>query len=182
MGHRLMGYSSDNQHVYLGDRIKVQTIRGVKGNVIGRLPDGRTLVFNRDSPYLNMLAPGQLVECDVIAVSERYIIVDPIREPELPKREEEPGIEEEPREREKHSETDKDEILEDLRRVSDEGEWELGVIAGALTYIIERLDSYPSSPENSLQDTDEMAEEPTYFFDLTQTEVREKEAPKSELL
>ena len=68
--------------VYLGDRITVQTIRGIKGGVIGRMPDGCAVLFDRDSPYRNMLGPNQLVECNVIHVSKTYVIVDPIREPE----------------------------------------------------------------------------------------------------
>ena len=42
--------------VYLGDRITVRTVRGMKGNIIGRLPDGRAVLFDRESPYLSMLA------------------------------------------------------------------------------------------------------------------------------
>ena len=44
--------------VYEGDRISVRTLRERGGNLIGRLPDGRVVLFGRDSPYLAMLAPG----------------------------------------------------------------------------------------------------------------------------
>ena len=47
--------------VNLGDRIKVQTIRGVKGNVIGRLSDGRAVLFD--------------------SVHPKYVIVDPVSKP-----------------------------------------------------------------------------------------------------
>ena len=64
--------------VNLGDRIKVQTIRGVKGNVIGRLSDGRAVLFDRANPYTRILAPDRSVDCRVIRVHPNYVIVDPI--------------------------------------------------------------------------------------------------------
>jgi hypothetical protein len=140
-----MDYKRDIKTVYLGDRIKVRTIRGVKGNIIGQLPDGRTIIFDRDSPYHSMLSPGQLVECNVVRVSERYVIVDPIREP---------------RERTEPPEIEKAGLLEDLRRLSEEGGWEKAIIAGALMHIIEKLDaSRETSPSRSSQKTDSVAEE-----------------------
>ena len=154
-----MDYKRDTKPVYLGDGIKVRTIRGVKGNVIGQLPDGRTIIFDRDSPYLSMLGPGQLVECNVIHVSQRYVIVDPIREPEPLQRERRPISEMEPREKAEPPEIDKARLLEDLRRLSKEGEWETAIIAGALIHIIEKFDaSREPPPRNSSQNMEGMAE------------------------
>jgi hypothetical protein len=156
-----MDYKRDIKPVYLGDRIKVRTIRGFKGNVIGQLPDGRTIIFDSDSPYLSMLGPGQLVECNVIHVSERYVIVDPIREPEPLQRERRPMSEMEPREKAELPDIDKARLLEDLRRLSNEGEWETAIIAGALIHIIEKLDaSREMSPSRSSQKMDSVVEEP----------------------
>ncbi len=141
--------------------MKVRTIRGVKGNVIGQLPDGRTIIFDRGSPFLSMLGPGQSVDCNVIHVSQRYVIVDPIREPEPLQRERRPMSEMEPRERAEPPEIDKARLLEDLRRLSEEGEWEKAILAGALMHIIEKLDaSRETSPGRSSQKTDSVAEEP----------------------
>jgi hypothetical protein len=156
-----MGYNGHKQPVYLGDRIKVRTIRGFKGNVIGLLPDGRTIIFDRDSPFLSMLGPGQLVECKVIHVSGRYVIVDPIREPEpLERMRSVSENETEPRERTEPPEIDRARLLEDLRRLSKEGEWEKAIIAGALMHIIEKLDaSRETSPSRSSQKTDSVAKE-----------------------
>ncbi len=192
-----MDYKRDIKPVYLGDRIKVRTIRGFKGNVIGQLPDGRTIVFDRDSPYLSMLGPRQLVECNVIHVSQRYVIVDPIREPEPLQGERRPISEMEPRERAEPPEIEKARLLEDLRRLSKEGEWETAIIAGALMHIIEKLDaSRETSPSRSSQKMDNVAEErpadrscdspltdellrASSSFGLTQPEAMERQEPKS---
>ena len=189
-----MGYNGHKQPAYLGDRIKVRTIKGFKGNIIGNMPDGRTIIFDRDSPYLSMLGPGQLVECNVIHVSQRYVTVDPIREPESLQRERRPISEMEPREKVEPPEIDKARLLEDLRRLSKEGEWEKAIIAGALIHIIEKLDaSRETSPSRSSQKTDSVAEEPLVdhppdpplsdelrrasdSFGLTQPEVREQKS------
>jgi hypothetical protein len=182
-----MGYNGHKQPVYLGDRIKVRTIRGFKGNVIGLLPDGRTIIFDRDSPFLSMLGPGQLVECKVIHVSGRYVIVDPIREPEPLEREGRPMSEKEPRERVKPPEIDKAKLLEDLRRLSEEGEWEKAIIAGALMHIIEKLDASREPPTSSLTSSVDHPPDPPLSdelrraassFGLTQPEVREQKEPK----
>ncbi len=187
-----MGYKRDIKPVYLGDRIKIRTIRGFKGNIIGKLPDGRTIIFERDGPYHSMLGPGQLVECNVVRVSERYVIVDPIREPEPLEREGRPTGEPKPIERLEPLELDKARLLEDLRRLSEEGEWKTAIIAGALMHIIEKLDaSREPPPGNSTKNMEGMAEErpvdpppdspltdellrAASSFGLTQPEVREQ--------
>ena len=66
----------------LGDRIAVHTFRGRGNTIIGRLQDGRIVLFDQKSQYFELLAPGQIVECHVINIRENYVIVDPIREPE----------------------------------------------------------------------------------------------------
>jgi len=186
-----MGYKMDTKPVYPGDRITVQTFRGVKGNIVGRLPDGRTIVFDRDSPYLNMLGTGQSVECKVVRVAPRYVIVDPMRESEPLERTRRPVIEPEPREMEKPPETEKDGLLEDLRRLSEEGEWEKAVIAEALIHIIETLDASREPPTSSLtspgeppldQSLDHELRRASDSFGLTQPEVRARKEPESKFL
>lgn len=177
-----MEYERDTKTVFFGDRITVQTFRGVKGNIIGELPDGRMVLFNRDSPYRSMLALDQSVDCSVNYVSERYVIVDPIREPK-------------PIEREGTTEIEKDRRFENLRRLSEEGEWETVIFARALIHIIEMFDALKAKQQKrSSQKTDapmeELVEHPpasdeflqaASSFGLTQTYVREQKAPKSEL-
>lgn len=186
-----MQYDRHRQSVYLGDRISVPTIRGYKGDIIGRLPDGRTIVFSRDSPYVNMLSTGQSVECNVIYVSKGYIIVDPIREPDIIEKRVEPEVEIETADR---SELQEDDILFKLTDVIEKGEWEMAVVAMALRYLIENFESL-KLPVDLPEDIDLVVEETTLedsvetdFLDidnsflLSQAEVREKELPKSDFL
>ena len=69
------------QELFLGKKMTVQTILGREGKPIGRFPDGRIILFDQSSPYSKMLAPGQSVECHVINIHEKYVIMNPIREP-----------------------------------------------------------------------------------------------------
>ncbi len=66
----------------VGDEITVQTMRGRDNTVIGRLPDGIIILFDKKSPYFNLLAPGQSVQGRVVYIHESFVIVDPISEPE----------------------------------------------------------------------------------------------------
>jgi len=173
-------YERDTKKLILGDRITVQTLRGVKGNIVGRLPNGLMVLFNRDSPYMSMLAPDQSVDCSVNHIAERYVIVDPIREPK-------------PLEREETAEIEEDRRFKDLRRLSEKGEWEIGILARALIHIIGMFDALKAKPpKRSSQKTDASMEELVEYstdsdgflqaassFGLTQT--REQKAPKSEL-
>ena len=113
--------------VYEGDRIPVRTFRGWGGNVIGRLPDGRVVLFSRDSPYLAMLAPGQEVDCRVVKVAPRYVIVDPIGEPTPVEK--------------KSIEVDES-LVDDLKGLAEGEDPAASVIARALLHIIERLDKH----------------------------------------
>jgi len=70
------------QKLDIGEKITVRTLPGREGKPIGRLQDGRVILFDQNSPYFSMLSPGQSVECHVIVISENYVIVSPIREPE----------------------------------------------------------------------------------------------------
>lgn len=65
----------------LGDRITVHTIHGRGGTVISRLQDGRIILFDQNSQYFDLIAPGQIVECHIVNVKENYVIVSPISEP-----------------------------------------------------------------------------------------------------
>jgi len=73
---------SELQNLSLGENITVRIVPGRDGKPIGRLQDGCIILFNQDSPYFNMLTPGQSVEGRVTVLSENYVIVDPVREPE----------------------------------------------------------------------------------------------------
>jgi len=99
--------------------------RGQAGGVIGRNPDGRAILFSHDSPYRNLLRPGQEVECRVVRVAPRYIIVDAISEPVplgAPRPERADRV-----------------LLDELELIS-KGDDTNSVFAKALLHLIERVD------------------------------------------
>jgi len=70
------------EELVLGERITVHTMPGRGNQVISRLQDGRIILFDQNSQYFELLAPGQVVECHVVNVQENYVIVSPISKPE----------------------------------------------------------------------------------------------------
>ncbi len=73
--------SSVSQKLVLGNKITVRVMQGRADQVISRLPNGLVVLFDQNSPYFDLLAPGQEVECHIIYIQENYIIVSPISEP-----------------------------------------------------------------------------------------------------
>ena len=73
--------SSVSEKLGLGNKITVRVMAGRADQVISRLPTGLVVLFDQNSPYFDMLAPGQEVECHIIYIRENYIIVSPISEP-----------------------------------------------------------------------------------------------------
>ena len=72
---------SELQQLHVGEKITVRTLPGRDGKPIGRLSDGCVILFDQDNPYVSMLAPEQSVECEVIVISEKYVIVKPLSAP-----------------------------------------------------------------------------------------------------
>jgi len=116
-----------SEEVSIGQTMTVQTFMGREGNVVGRLTDGRIILFNKDNPDLSRIGPGELVQVKVVYVAKNYIIVDPIS---LPKE----GVE------------GLKDSLEALMMVED---WEMAVLARSLLYVIERLDGLSKKPDTS---------------------------------
>jgi len=112
------------QKLGLGEKITVRTLPGRGGKPIGRLPDGRVILFDQNSPYFSMLAPGQSVEGNVKVISENYVIVSPIREPE------ETVIVHFP-------EVDVDDIVKDLEKMIKKASGNAEVIPKALLRVIQ---------------------------------------------
>ncbi|GAI26960.1 unnamed protein product [marine sediment metagenome] len=117
------------QKLDVGEKITVRVLPGRGGKPIGRLQDGRVILFDQDNPYWSILAPGQSVECKVIVMSENYIIVDPIREPE------EAVIVHYPEE--DFPEVDVDDIVKDLEKLIKKVSGNAEVIPRALLRIIQ---------------------------------------------
>lgn len=116
-----------SEEVSIGETMTVQTFMGREGNVVGRLTDGRIILFNKDNPDLSRIGPGELVQVKVVYVAKNYIIVDPIS---LPKE----GVD------------GLKDSLEALMMVED---WEMAVLAKSLLYVIERLDGLSRKPDVS---------------------------------
>jgi len=74
--------SSVSAKLGLGNKITVQVMEGRGDQVISRLPGGLVVLFDQNSPYFDLLVPGQEVECHIIYIRENYIIVSPISEPQ----------------------------------------------------------------------------------------------------
>ena len=106
------------EEVSIGEVMRVRTFMGREGNVVGRLPDGRIILFNKESPYLDLIEPGEIVEAKVAYVAKNYIIVDPLAPPKT-------GLEG---------------LKESLRELMGMEDWEMAVLAKALLYIIEKLE------------------------------------------
>ena len=73
--------SSVSEKLVLGNKITVRVMQGRADQVISRLPNGLVVLFDQNSPYFDLLAPGQEVECHIIYIQENYVIVSPISEP-----------------------------------------------------------------------------------------------------
>ena len=72
----------EGKKLVLGEILTVRIVPGREGKPIARLPDGRVVLFDQNSEYYDMLAPGQFIEGQVIIISENYVIIKPTREPE----------------------------------------------------------------------------------------------------
>lgn len=135
--------------VNLGEEIQVKTFLGRDRNIVGRLPDGRIILFGKNNPYLNLLRENQTVNCHVTFVHEKYIIVEPIGDPS-PLQDSEQVVTEDVQEETSLEEFHEEPFLmEELERVSEQGYGDTAIIAKALlqiirlqNHIIRRIESY----------------------------------------
>lgn len=105
--------------VSLGDQFTVLVLKGKGDSIISRMKDGRVILFNRENPIFSELEPGMIVESRVSFIAQNYIIVDPVAPPE----------------------TGDEAVKLGLQMVSETENWENTVIARALLYIIEKIES-----------------------------------------
>jgi hypothetical protein len=101
--------------VKIGEVLTVRTFEGKDGGVIGRLPDGRVVLFSKDSVYHDMLGSGQVVEARVVRATRTYVIADPLSPPKT-------GV---------------DALKASLKALTESKDWEHAVIAEALLHVIQ---------------------------------------------
>ncbi len=122
--------------VNLGEEIQVRTLLGRDSNIVGRLSDGRVILFGRDNPYLHLLRENQLVNCHVTFIHENYIIVEPIDDPS-PIPDSEQVVEDEVQEELSLEEVPEEPaLIDELERISVQGYGDTAIIGKALLQII----------------------------------------------
>jgi len=132
---------NESTNLELGQKFRLRTFKGEKGNIVSRLPDGRIVLFRK--PFDELMEPDQIVEVRIVNVQHNYIIVEPTHEtPSIegpaiagPEIEEIPEIEEKP-EIEKIVDIEDDSLIEKLERISQEGYGDTAIIAAGLLHII----------------------------------------------
>lgn len=111
-------YGGDSlSEVSLGDEFTVLVLRGKGDSIISRMKDGRVILFNRENPIFADLRPGTMVHGRIIFVAQNYVIMDPLTPPES-------GVEA---------------INMGLRMVAESDNWELGILAQALLYLLDQF-------------------------------------------
>lgn len=113
-------YNNDSEtEISLGDELTVFVLKGKGDSIISRMKDGRVILFNRENPIFDELEAGMMVDSEVSFIAQNYIIVDPLAPPES-------GV---------------DAIKLGLTMVTETENWENAVMARALLYLIEELES-----------------------------------------
>jgi len=138
--------------VNLGEEIQVRTLLGRDKNIVGRLPDGRVILFGKDNPYLHLLRENQTVDCHVVFIHENYIIVEPTGDPS-PLPDSEQVVEDEVQEELSLEEfPEEPALIDELERISVQGYGDTAIIAKALLqiirlqhHIIRRIESFTQS-------------------------------------
>ena len=122
--------------VNLGEEIQVRTLLGRDSNIVGRLSDGRVILFGKDNPYLHLLRENQTVNCHVVYVHEKYIIAEPIGDPSSLSDSEQVFTDEVQEESPLEEFLEAPSLIEELERVSEQGYGDMAIIAKALLQII----------------------------------------------
>jgi len=104
--------------VTVGEVLTVRTFLGKDNGVIGRFPDGRVILFNKESEYFGKIGPDQVVEARVVYVASNYVIVDPLSPPKV-------GV---------------DALKADLKALTKSEDSEHAALAEGLLYIVQLLE------------------------------------------
>ena len=111
-------FGKRRNEVSAGEVLTVRTFEGKDGGIIGRLPAGRVILFNKDSAFYDQLASGQVVEARVTYVARTYVIVDPLSPPKV-------GVEA---------------MKANLKALTESENWEHAVLAEALLHMIQLME------------------------------------------
>jgi len=106
------------REISLGEEMEVLVLKGKGESIIGRMRDGRVILFNRENPIFQDLRPGVMVNCKVSFVAQNYIIVDPTSPPDT-------GVKA---------------IKLGLDMASESDNWEMAILSQALKFLIEQLE------------------------------------------
>ena len=106
------------REISLGEEMEIIVLKGKGESIIGRMSDGRVILFNRESPIFQDLRPGVMVICKVSFVAQNYIIVNPISPPDS-------GVKA---------------IKLGLDMVSESDNWEMAILSQAIKFLVEQLD------------------------------------------
>ncbi len=119
--------STTRVEVNVGDVLTVRTFEGKDGRPIGRLPGGRIILFNKESPFFDLLNPSQVVEARVNYVAKTYVIVDPTSPPKT-------GVEA---------------LKAELKALAESEHWEHAIMAEALLHIIQAMERLGGEKETA---------------------------------
>ncbi len=106
------------REISLGEEMEVLVLKGKGESIIGRMRDGRVILFNRENPIFQDLRPGVMVNCKVSFVAQNYIIVDPTSPPDT-------GVKA---------------IKLGLDMVLESDNWEMAILSQAIKFLIEQLE------------------------------------------
>ncbi len=106
------------REISLGEDMEVLVLKGKGESIIGRMRDGRVILFNRENPIFQDLRPGVMVNCKVSFVAQNNIIVDPTSPPDT-------GVKA---------------IKLGLDMVSESDNWEMAILSQAIKFLVEQLE------------------------------------------
>ena len=106
------------REISLGEDMEVLVLKGKGESIIGRMRDGRVILFNRENPIFQDLRPGVMVNCQVSFVAQNYIIVDPTSPPDT-------GVKA---------------IKLGLDMLSESDNWEMAILSQAIKFLVEQLE------------------------------------------
>jgi len=69
--------------IKIGDIRKFFVFRGSNDSLVGKMPNGMVVLFNRENPIFSDIVPGCTVEAKISYLAKNYVIADPLNPPEV---------------------------------------------------------------------------------------------------